>query len=137
MRYVTGRGPLYPRPAMLVAVLVAWALLAVAFAITAWIVPGMDVTGGFWGYLWVSALFGLVNAVIGTILRILTLPLAVITFGLFTILVNAFLLWLTDALTSHLELDDFWWDTIWAAIVLSVVTFVIGWAGRALVRTAG
>jgi putative membrane protein len=121
---------------MLVAVLVAWAVLAVAFAITAWLVPGMDVTGGFWGYLWVSALFGIVNAVIGTILRILTLPLMVITLGLFSILVNAFLLWLTDALTSHLEFDDFWWDTVWAAIVLSVVTFAIGWAGRALVRTA-
>jgi putative membrane protein len=121
---------------MLVAVLVAWVVIAVAFAITAWLVPGMEVTGGFWGYLWVSALFGIVNAFIGTILRILTLPLAVITFGLFTILVNAFLLWLTDALTSHLEFDDFWWDTVWAAIVLSVVTFLIGWAGTALLGRA-
>ena len=60
---------------MLAALLVRWALLGVAFAVTAWLLSGMDISGGFWGYVWVSALFGIVNAIIGTILRIITLPL--------------------------------------------------------------
>ena len=60
---------------MLVSLLIRWAVLAVAFAITAWLLSGMDVSGGAWGYIWVSALFGIINALIGTIVRILTFPL--------------------------------------------------------------
>jgi putative membrane protein len=105
--------------------IVSWLLFALAFALTSWIVPGMDISGGFWGYLWVSALFGLVNAIVGTILRILTFPLIIVTFGLFLILVNALLLALTDWLTSHLTIDEFWWTAIWAAIVLGLVTLVL------------
>ena len=61
---------------MLRALLVHWVLMAVAFAITAWLLNGMDVSGGLFAYLWIAAIFGLVNArIIGTILRIVvTLP---------------------------------------------------------------
>jgi putative membrane protein len=102
-----------------------WAVLAVAFGITSWLISGMEVSGGVWGYLWVSALFGLVNAIIGTILRILTLPLTLVTLGLFSVIVNALLLSITDALSSHLTIDEFWWTAIWASIVLAVVTVVL------------
>ena len=110
---------------VLLGLLISWAILAVAFGITAWLLDGMDVSGGFWGYLWVSALFGLVNAIVGTILRILTLPLTIITLGLFAIIVNAALLALTDALTDRLTIDDFFWTAIWAAIILAVVTLIL------------
>ena len=106
--------------------LIRWLLLAVAFAVTSWILDGMEISGGFWGYVWVSALFGIVNAIVGTILRIFTLPLTIITLGLFSIIVNALLLSLTDALTSHLTIDEFWWTAIWAAIILSLVSIVLG-----------
>ena len=110
---------------MLAALLIRWALLAVAFAVTSWILTGMEVSGGFWGYVWVSALFGIVNAIIGTILRIFTFPLIVLTLGLFSIIVNALLLSLTDALTDHLTIDEFWWTAIWAAIILSLVSVIL------------
>ena len=110
--------------------LIRWAVLAVAFAITAWLLTGVDVSGGFGAYLWVSALFGIVNAIIGTILRIFTLPLIFLTLGLFSILINALLLQITDALTSHFTIDEFWWTAIWASIILSIVSvlldFVVG-----------
>jgi putative membrane protein len=109
-----------------VELLVAWAVIAVGFAITSWLLDGMDVSGGVGGYIWVSAIFGLVNAILGTIFRILTLPLTVITLGLSSILVNAVLLSVTDALSSHLTIDDFFWTAIWAAIMLAVVTVVLG-----------
>ena len=105
--------------------LIRWGVLAAAFAITAWLLDGVDVSGGFWGYLWVSALFGIVNVLIGTILRILTLPLTLLTLGLFSILVNAFLLQITDAITDHLTIDEFWWTAIWAAIILSIVSVIL------------
>jgi putative membrane protein len=110
---------------MLLSFLIRWAILALAFAITAWLVPGMEVSGGVLGYVWVSALFGIVNAIIGTILRILTLPLTLITLGLFGVIVNALLLNITDGLTGHLTIDEFWWTAIWAAIVLAVVGMII------------
>ncbi len=112
--------------------LIRWAVLAGAFAITAWLLSGMDVSGGAWGYIWVSALFGIVNAIIGTILRILTLPLTLLTLGLFSIVVNALMLQITDGLTSNLTIDEFWWTAIWAAIILSIVSVILDM----IVRTA-
>jgi putative membrane protein len=110
---------------MLLSFLIRWAILALAFAITAWLISGMEVSGGVWGYIWVSALFGIVNAIIGTFLRIITLPLTLVTLGLFGIIVNALLLNITDRLTGHLTIDEFWWTAIWAAIVLAVVGMII------------
>ena len=107
------------------ALLLTWAALAVAFAITSWLIDGMEVSGGVGSYIWVSAIFGLVNAIIGTILRILTLPLMLVTLGLFSLIVNAILLSITDALSSNLTIDDFFWTAIWAAIVLAVITVVL------------
>lgn len=110
---------------MLAGLLISWAVLACTFAVTSWILSGMDVSGGAWGYIWVSLLFGIVNAVIGTILRILTLPLTLVTLGLFSIIVNAILLNITDGLSDRLTIDSFWWTAIWAAIIISVVSVVL------------
>jgi putative membrane protein len=110
---------------MFVVLLVRWALLAAAFAITSWILTGMDISGGFWAYVWVSALFGVINAIIGTVLRILTFPLTVLTLGLFSVIVNAILLNITDGLTSHLTIDEFWWTAIWAAIIMAIVAVLL------------
>jgi putative membrane protein len=110
---------------VLVALLVRWVALAVAFAITSWLLSGMNVSGGIGGYLWIAALFGVVNAILGTILRLLTLPLMIITLGLFSIVVNALMLELVDALSDHLTIDHFFWTAIWAAIILSVVSVIL------------
>ena len=111
-------------------------MLAGAFAVTAWLLSGVVVSGGVWGYIWVSLLFGIVNLFIGTVLRIITLPLTLLTFGLFLILVNALLLQITDALSSHFTIDEFWWTAIWAAIILSLATMVLDWFVRSVLVPA-
>jgi putative membrane protein len=116
--------------------LIRWAVLAGAFAVTAWLLSGVVVSGGVWGYIWVSLLFGIVNLFIGTVLRIITLPLTLLTFGLFLILVNALLLQITDALSSHFTIDEFWWTAIWAAIILSLATMVLDWFVRSVLVPA-
>ncbi len=116
--------------------LIRWAVLAGSFAVTAWLLSGVDVSGGAWGYIWVSALFGIVNALIGTILRILTFPLTLLTLGLFSILVNALLLQITDALSSHFTIDEFWWTAIWAAIILSIVSVILDMVVRTVLAPA-
>ena len=114
-----------PTPNPLALLLVRWVALAAAFAFTAWVLNGMDISGGFWAYVWVALIFGIVNAIIGTILRVLTLPFNLITLGIVSLFITAVLLSITDALTSHLTIDDFFWTTIWAAIILAVAAVFV------------
>jgi putative membrane protein len=120
------------RRAVLGRLLIRWAVLAGAFTIAAWLLSGLDVSGGVWGYIWVSALFGIVNVILGTVLRIVTLPLTILTLGLFLIVVNAVLLEITDRITGRLTIDGFWWAAIWAAIILSLASMLLS----SLVRRA-
>ena len=115
---------------LITVLLIRVAIIMAAFGITAWLLDGMDMSGGFFGYLWVALLFGLVNAVVGTILRLLTLPLILLTFGILAIFINAFLLEITDALTDNLTIDEFWWTSIWASIILAIVMVVLDWVVR-------
>jgi len=114
-----------PTPNPLALLLVRWVALAAAFAFTAWVLNGVDITGGFWAYVWVALIFGIVNAVIGTILRILTLPFNLITLGIISLFITAILLSITDALTDHLTIDEFFWPTIWAAIILATAAVAV------------
>jgi putative membrane protein len=122
-------------PGMLRALLISWVMMAVAFAITAWLLSGMTVSGGVFAYLWVSLLFGVINAIIGTFLRIISLPLTIITLGLFSIVINAVLLEITDALSSHLTIDSFFWTAIWAALILALVSVFLHLILSAFVET--
>ena len=109
---------------MIKQLIVVWLVVAAAIAITAGLIPSVEIDGGFLGILWVALLFGLVNALIGPLLRLITLPLNVITFGLFALVVNAALLGITAGLTDSLEVGGFF-STVLAAIVISVVTAVL------------
>jgi putative membrane protein len=78
----------------------------------------------------VAVIFGLVNAVIKPIVQIISIPLYILTLGLFHVVVNALMLWITSRITEHtthwgLFIDDFWWTAIWAAIVLSIVSWLL------------
>ena len=73
-----------------------WAVLAGAFWLTTQIVDGIQISPGAWNYFWVAALFGLINTVIGSLLKLFTLPAVILTFGLFIFVINAAMLMLTD-----------------------------------------
>jgi putative membrane protein len=104
--------------------LISLVAIALAFAVTNWLLSGMSVSGGVGSYLWIALLFGVVNAFLGTVIRIVSLPFVLLTFGLFSIVINAAVLEITDALTSDLTIDSFFWTAIWAAIILSIVGVV-------------
>ena len=100
------------------------------------IVPGLSFVGGHTtlqkiGIIFVVAvIFGLVNAIIKPIVQIVSIPLYILTLGLIHIVINALMLWITSWITEHtthwgLQIDDFWWTAIWAAIVLSIVSWVL------------
>jgi putative membrane protein len=105
-------------------------LAAVFFALTRFeILPGLDVIPDPTGplgepgtYLWIGLIFGLVNAIVGPIIRFFTLPFVVLTLGLFLLLVNAALLGLTAALTDRLAIDGFV-----TAVIGGLILAVAGW----------
>jgi putative membrane protein len=107
------------------AILIQWALVAVAFALTAALLDGMTISGGVLDYLWLALLFGIVNALLGTIVRLITLPLTVLTLGLFGLVINALMLEVTDWLSHSLTIDHFFWTALWAALILSIAEAVL------------
>jgi putative membrane protein len=94
--------------------------VAVALVVTSWIIDDLDITGGPIVVLGVAALFGIVTALLGPVLRLLTLPFNVITLGLFTFVVNGLLLMIVAGLSSHLQVGGLL-STIVAALVISIV----------------
>ena len=96
---------------------------ALAILAAAYIVPGIEVSGGL--ALVVAALvLGLVNAVVRPILLFLTLPFTLVTLGLFIFLLNAFCLWLTAWLVTGFDVHGFW-AAVWGALIVSVVSWLV------------
>jgi len=87
----------------------------------------------------VAVIFGLVNAFVKPVVKLLSLPLTVVTLGLFHIVINAGMLWLTARITEHttgwgLHIEHFWPTAIWAAILLSIFGWALGLIQRAWER---
>lgn len=103
--------------------LLDWLVNAAALAFTAWLIPGIAVVGA--GALFLAALvIGLINSAIRPVLLVLTLPITVVTLGLFYFLLNGFLLWLASVVTPGFDLVGFWAAVI-GALVLSLVATVL------------
>lgn len=99
------------------------------------IVPGIYFVGGDTALqrigivLVVAVIFGLVNAIVKPLVQLLSIPLYILTLGLIHVVINALMLWITAWITEHtthwgLQIDQFWWTAIWAAIVLSLVSWL-------------
>ena len=104
--------------------LVRWGALGLSFWVATALIPGIDVQGGFTTYLWVALLFGLLNATLGSLLKLLTLPAVILTLGLFLVVINAAILMLVSRWSDKLEVNNFW-SAVFAAIVISLVTRVV------------
>jgi putative membrane protein len=123
------------------------ALTGIAMWVVTQLVHGITFVGGDSmlqriGIIFVVAvIFGLVNAIIKPIVQFLSIPLYILTLGLFHIVVNALMLWITARITEHtthwgLQIDHFWWTAIWAAILLSIVSWLLSLLSRDVGRAA-
>jgi putative membrane protein len=112
------------RPGLLVSALVHFVAEAIAIWVATLLISGIHVYGGALTYLWIGVLFGVVNAVLGSILRLFTLPLVVLTLGLFSLIISTAMLALTAALSSKLDIDGFW-SAFGAALIVAVVSALI------------
>jgi putative membrane protein len=96
---------------------------AVALWVAARLVGGIDLVGEFWPILLVAAVFGIVNALIRPVMLLLSLPLLILTLGLFTLVVNALMLMLTAWLVDALTVAGFW-PALWGSLLISIVSFL-------------
>ncbi|CAI3805361.1 phage holin family protein [Pseudarthrobacter sp. MM222] len=121
-----------------------------ALGIASWLLPGLDIStsattaavgnsgvtqgtdtiGVVLAYLFIALIFGVVNALVKPVVSLLSLPLTILTLGLFTIVINAAMLYLTSWLSSytpvHFTIDSFFWTAVLAAIIITVISLVAG-----------
>lgn len=105
-----------------------WVLTALCVLLVAHTVPGFDVHS-FLTALLAAAFIGLANATLGLLLKIITFPLIILSFGLFLLLINAALLELASWFVPGFEVHGFW-PAIWGALLLSILNIAVKWVVR-------
>ncbi|HZX02600.1 phage holin family protein [Kribbella sp.] len=106
---------------------------AVALAVAAWLVGGITLQGATTSkrvltLLIVAAIFGVVNAIVKPVVKILSFPLLILTLGLLTFVINAAMLLLTSWITGKLDVQFHvagFWSALWGALIISVVGMII------------
>lgn len=111
-------------------ILIRWLITAVAVFITAWLLPGINITSsnGFITVAIVAIILGFMNAIVRPILALLSCGCIVATMGLFMLVINAFMLWLTGWVAQSLGIGfsvDGIWPAFWGSIIISVISFVL------------
>jgi len=103
--------------------LLKWIITAVAIVITAYLLPGVRLSG-FLAALVTALVLGLVNTFIKPLLLLLTLPLNILTLGLLTFVINALLILLTSAIVPGFNVTGFWWALLFS-LVLSIISYAL------------
>lgn len=106
-------------------IIIHWFLSAVAIVITAYLLPEEAIfVQSFFVALVVALILGFLNTVIRPILVILTLPIEVLTLGLFTFVINALLVLLTSSIVAGFQVKSFWWALLFS-LILSLVSGIL------------
>jgi putative membrane protein len=101
---------------------------AAALWVATRLVPGVNYDGGALPLLAVALVFGVVNAFLRPVAKILTFPLIIVTLGIFALVINGLMLWLTSSLSSALGLGfhvSGFWAAFWGGLVVSVVSMML------------
>lgn len=104
-------------------IFIKWLVSAAAIMLISYILPGVELTG-FWAALWVALFLGLVNAFIKPILVVLTLPINILSLGLFTLVINALLVLLASSVLDGFSVAGFW-VAFWFSIILSLFNYLL------------
>lgn len=100
-----------------------WLTLTLAVLLASYLLSGIQVSG-FWAAVGAAAMLGILNAFFRPIALILTLPINIITFGLFTFVINALLLKMVSGVISGFKVEGFW-TAVFGALVISLVSFAL------------
>ena len=103
---------------------------AVALFLAVQIVPGINLESDMTSLLWLALIFGLVNALVRPVLQLMTCALIILTLGLFTLVINTFLFWLTSVIGQSVGIaliinDPVWWNAFLGGLIVSIVSVVM------------
>ncbi len=107
-----------------------WAINAIALYLAVLLLPGIDLRSGLVSIIWLALIFGLINALFRPLINVLTCPLIILTLGLFTLVINTFLFWLTSVIGQSFGFgliisEPVWWNAFLGGLVVSVVSVVL------------
>lgn len=102
-------------------ILISIIINTIAVLLTAYILPGIHIAT-FWTALLVAIVLGIVNAILRPIIFILTLPINILTLGLFSFVIMGLLVYLVSAIVPGFKVDNFWW-----AILFAIIVALINW----------
>jgi putative membrane protein len=103
--------------------IVSWAINAIVLGVVAWLFSSVH-GGTHWQLIAAAAVFGILNTILKPILRLITLPLAIITLGIAWFGVSMLMLWLTDLIVPGFDVDGFW-TYVGATIVIWLLNVAI------------
>jgi putative membrane protein len=103
--------------------LIRWLITTVAILIVPYLISGVRIDS-LGTALWAAAILGILNALIRPVLLLLTLPLTILTLGLFILVINALMFQLAGALVSGLHVSSFW-SAFFASIIVSIVSWLM------------
>lgn len=106
------------------------AINAIALYLAVYFLPGIDLLSEPVSILWLALIFGLMNALVRPLISILTCPLIVLTLGLFTLVINTFMFWLTSVIGQSFGIaliinEPVWWNAFLGGLVVSIVSVVM------------
>ncbi len=104
-------------------IFIRWLILTIAIIIASYLVDGIRVSG-FFSAFFAAAILGILNAFFRPILFILTLPLNIMTLGLFTFVINAILLMMASGVISGFEVHGFW-SAVFGSLLISLVSWLL------------
>ncbi len=104
--------------------IVRWVMSGLALYLTAHLIEGIELEG-FLASLLAALVLGLVNAFIRPIISILTLPINILTLGLFTFVINGFMLWVVSTTIAGFYVENVFFAGIFGAIVMSIISGIL------------
>jgi putative membrane protein len=107
-----------------------WAINAIGLYLAVLLLPGIDLRSNLASILWLALIFGLINALFRPLIQLLTCPLIILTLGLFTLVINTFMFWLTSVIGQSFGFgltisDPVWWNAFLGGLVVSVVSVAL------------
>jgi putative membrane protein len=104
-----------------------WVINAIALYLAVLLLPGIALESGLVSIIWLALIFGLINALFRPLLKFLTCPLIILTLGLFTLVINTFLFWLTSVIGQSFGLaliinDPVWWNAFLGGLIVTIVS---------------
>jgi len=102
---------------------VTWLVSTVSLVMVAYFIPGIKFDS-FSAVLWAAIILGIINAIIRPLILILTLPINVLTLGIFTFFINALMLWLVHYIVHGFEIVSFA-SAFWGALIYWIINWVI------------